>query len=902
MEIDRELWPVLSRLLDEALELPADARDTWLESLPAIHAALKPTLRELLNHHSAAETRDFLGTMFKVAANDDPHASAPIPSLAQGTTVGPYVIEEEIGRGGMGAVWRARRGDGVIKRPVALKLPHAGPHGQDLIERFARERDILAALAHPHIARLYDAGIDAKGQPFLALEYVPGQPITRYCDERRLDVPQRLRMFQQVLRAVQYAHVHLVVHRDIKPSNVIVGTDRRAMLLDFGIAKLVEGDASGEDAAARTQFAAAMTPDYASPEQIRGESVTTASDVYSLGVLLFEILTGRRPYKLKRDSRGALEDAILQMESPRPSQSVRDEAAALARSTTIKALARTLRGDLETIVLKALKKDPADRYATVDAFLQDIERYLHGHPVLARPDSRWYRVRKLVARHKLSAVTSAVALILIIATAAIALVEARRAEEQRDRALALASRNEAVSEFLNQLITEAGGAGKPVAVSDMLARAEALVNAEYRDQPEHRAAVLAMLGIYYHTTGEDVRAEPLLRQALEAVRTSPDGDLRRKLMCDHAMSQAPLGKVPESLRTLQAVVADPDTSPLVSAQCLEYLAFMAQDANDAAAALKYGNLALQRLREVPHSRALEAMFLSSVGYAEHLSGRNDAADRLFAQSLAEFARAGRDRNADAISVRNNAAVVSDGAGNPRRSLQLYEQTLAIVAQNDPGAQPPPYLVGNHAHALETLGRFGEATKVYQQCVAQTDQAGNMNSRAFCLLGLESVAQQTGDLAAAERYLAQANEIIPKTMPPAHPASLALRVARARIDIARHQFRTARADLDFVLANGKSGSAMSFASLARAELNLAENDVAAAESDARRALSIVQAAQGGIPYSNRTGAAWLMLGKVLAQKGEASAARAAFRAAIQNLSNTVDADHPLLQEAQRLAAR
>jgi serine/threonine-protein kinase len=900
MEIEREQWPVLSKLLDEALELPVEARDTWLESLPAMHAGLKSTLRELLNHHSAAETHDFLGTMFKVAANEEPHATPP-PALAQGTIVGPYVIEEEIGRGGMGAVWRARRGDGVIKRPVALKLPHAGPYGHELIERFARERDILAALAHPHIARLYDAGFDAHGQPFLALEYVPGQPITRYCDERRLDVSQRLRMFQQVLRAVQYAHAHLVVHRDIKPSNVIVGPDRRAMLLDFGIAKLVEGEASGDDAAGRTQFAAAMTPDYASPEQIKGESVTTASDIYSLGVLLFEILTGRRPYRLTRDSRGALEDAILKTEPARPSQTVRDETAAHARSTTPKSLSRALRGDLDTIVLKALKKDPGERYATADAFLQDIERYLHGHPVLARPDSRWYRVRKLVARHKLSAVTSAVALTLIVATAAVALIEAHHAEVQRDRALALASRNEAVSEFLNQLITEAGGAGKPVAVSDMLARAEALVNTEYRDQPEHRAAVLAMLGIYYHTNGEDVRAEPLLRQALDAVRTSADGDLRRKLMCDHAMTRAPLGKVPESLRTLKAVVADPDTAPLVSAQCLEYLAFMAQDANDSAAALKYGNLALQRLREVPHSRAMEAMFLSSVGYAEHLNGRNDAAERLFAQSLAEFARAGRDRNADAISVRNNAAVVSDGAGNPRRSLQLYEQTLAIVAENDPDAQPPPYLVGNHAHALESLGRFARATQVYEQCVGQTDQAGNMNSRAFCLLGLESVAQQTGDLPAAERYLGKAGEIIGKTMPPAHPASLALRVARARIEIARRNFEPARADLDFVLANGKSGSARSFASLARAELNLAENDLAAAESDARRALTIVEKAQGGIPYSNRTGAAWLMLGKVLAKKGDASGARAAFRAAIQNLSNTVDADHPLLQEAQRLAA-
>ena len=900
MEIDREQWPVLSRLLDEALELPAETRDSWLASLPEAHAPLKDTLRELLKHHSAAQTYDFLGTMLKVAANDDPDNPPVKPTLPRGTRVGAYVIEEEIGRGGMGAVWRARRADGVLKRPVALKLPHAGLYGQDLIERFARERDILAALAHPNIARLYDAGFDDTGQPFLALEYVDGQPLTRYCDERRLNVLSRLKLFQQVLRAVQYAHAHLVVHRDIKPSNVLVGPNGRAMLLDFGIAKLVAVDASAgaqvDDAPHPTQFAVAMTPDYASPEQIKGESVTTAADIYSLGVLLFEVLTGRRPYRLTRDSRGELEDAILKTEAPRPSQSIRDEASPLVRATTAKALARTLRGDLDTIVLKALKKEPGERYATADAFLQDIERHMHGQPVLARADGRWYRFRKFVARHRLAVATGSLALALIVATAAVALNEARKANAERDRALALSSRNEAVSDFLDRLITEAGGAGKPVTVSDMLARSEALANSEYRDEPEQRAAVLGMLGIYYHTTGEDVRAEPLLSKALDAVRSSPDGDLRRKLTCDHAMAAAALGKVAESTRALNAVIGDPDISTLQSAQCLQYLAFMAQDANDDAAALKYGNLALARLREVKHSRALEAMFLGSVGYAEHLNGRNDAAERFYAQSIAEFTRGGRERNADAISVRNNWAIVSDGAGAPRRSLELYEQTLAIVAQNDSGAPPPAYLLGNRAHALESLGRYREATAVYQQCLVQ---AASANSQAFCLLGLESVAQQTGDLTAAADYLGKAATQIPAAVPPTHPAALTLRLARARLDIARRDFKEVRSGLEFVLANSKSGSATGQALLARSELNLAENKLAEAESDARQALSIVQTAQGGIPYSNRTGAAWLMLGKVLAKEGKTSEGRAALEAAILNLSNTVDADHPLLQQARQL---
>ncbi len=387
MQFDREQWPLLSRLLDQALELPPDARDNWLDSLPPAQAALKDQLRELLRSHGHAQTRDFLETTPKVAASEHTQgAPATTAKLMPGMHVGPYVIEEEIGRGGMGAVWRARRGDGVLKRQVALKLPHAGVYARELIERFARERDILAGLAHTHIARLYDAGFDAGGQPFLALEYVPGEPLPKYCDEQRLDVMRRLKLFQQVLRAVRHAHSHLVIHRDIKPTNVIVGPDGLAMLLDFGIAQLVTVDAPNDAPAegGHGQFAAALTPEYASPEQIAGQPVSTASDIYSLGVLLFELLTGARPYRLARHSRDELEDAILNHEPARPSQSIRYAGAAEARDCTPAALSRTLRGDLDIIVLKALKKSPADRYTSADAFLQDIERYLNGEPIAAR--------------------------------------------------------------------------------------------------------------------------------------------------------------------------------------------------------------------------------------------------------------------------------------------------------------------------------------------------------------------------------------------------------------------------------------------------------------------------------------------------------------------------------------
>jgi serine/threonine protein kinase len=388
VQIDPDQWSVLSRLLDEAFEVPINDLERWLRALPAAEAIHRPRLRELLEQRAVIETGDFLLTLPQVPAVSPGRATT---EFAPGTVIGPYTVEEEIGRGGMGAVWRARRSDKVIKRPVALKLPHTGLQSQELIERFTRERDILGELSHPNIARLDDAGVTESGQPFLALEYVPGLPLTDYCDDLGLDIRARLLLSLQVLRAVQYAHSHLVIHRDLKPSNIIVTPLGRAMLVDFGIAKLIPDE--GDDGIARTR----LTPEYASPEQIAGKPVSTASDIYSLGVLLFELLTGERPYRANRTSRAALEEAIVHLEPLQPSEAVRSAAAARARATCVRKLSRALRGDLDAIVLKALKKCPWDRYATADALSRDIEHYLRGEPVSARTDGNWYRLRKLVS-------------------------------------------------------------------------------------------------------------------------------------------------------------------------------------------------------------------------------------------------------------------------------------------------------------------------------------------------------------------------------------------------------------------------------------------------------------------------------------------------------------------------
>jgi eukaryotic-like serine/threonine-protein kinase len=899
VEIDPAQWPALSRLLDEALDVPSHSLEQWLDTLPPTDAVHKNQLRELLRRRGVAETGDFLVTLPPVGGRE----KGPTPgSIAAGSVIGPYILEEEIGRGGMGAVWRARRRDGAIKRPLALKLPHAGLQSAQLAERFQREREILSELSHPNIARLDDAGVTESGQPFLALEFVAGLPFVEYCDRQHLNVRARLELFVQVLRAVQYAHSNLVIHRDLKPSNIMVTAAGQAMLLDFGIAKLIPDEPFGE--AGLTQLAGiALTPEYASPEQIAGKPVSTATDIYSLGVLLFELLTGERPYRLQRASRGALEDAILEAEPSRPS-SVVTAAAAELRGTTHKSLIRALRGDLDTIVLKALRKEAAERYLTVDAMARDIEHHLRGEPIAARADGAWYRIAKFIGRYKLPVAAGTVAALILIATASLALIEARTAAAERDRALAHSRRSEAVTEFVKMLVTESGGSDVPVTVTDMMERSAALLASEYSETPENRAAILAVLGDYYHTVGKDKLAEPLFRSALQSLRNSADPDLRLELTCGQGLTLAGEGNVAGGIRILERALADPALRDDVAAGCLEFLAYIYQDGNDAPNALKFSQLALERLHRVENPLpSQEALFLGTIGFAHQLSGENDAAERFFSRSLEQFNRAGRQRSPEAVSVRNNWAVVSLGAGEPRKALELYDQTLQIVEQKNPGSQPPAYLVANRARSLEALGRYQQAREAYEACAPKAASGSGSGpvspAELFCMLGIAGVEQERGNLAAADDYLNRTAAAINPQLPPGFPARTTLRLIRAKLATQRQQFASAHEELTAVFANAKQPPLVLSASLARGELSLAENQLPAALRDARTAVATAKQLQGGVAHSSRVGQASLLLARVQRRQGETAQARRTAQTAYEHLVATVDDNHPALVEAQSL---
>jgi serine/threonine-protein kinase len=413
-------WEAVSPYLDQALTLPESERAAWLASLRVQNRELADRIEALLAEHQALAGEGFLDR-------------APLPPAAEpklaGQTIGAYTLISPVGFGGMGTVWLAERSDGRFKRRAAVKflnLAVAGPSGE---ERFKREGSILARLEHPNIAGLIDAGVSAEERPYLILEYVEGEHIDRYCDENRLDVSARLRLFLDVFAAVAHAHANLIVHRDLKPSNVLVRKDGEVKLLDFGIAKLLEAEQQPSPTMLTQEGGGALTPAYAAPEQVKGEPVTTATDVYALGVLLHVLLTGQHPAGAATRSPAELVKAIVETEPPPASHALNPAKDAKAanliaanRGTTPDKLARVLRGDLDTIITKALKKNPKERYTSVTAFADDIRRYLAHEPISARPDTFVYRTRKFLRRHWLPVAAAA----LVIATLSASLYEVNR--------------------------------------------------------------------------------------------------------------------------------------------------------------------------------------------------------------------------------------------------------------------------------------------------------------------------------------------------------------------------------------------------------------------------------------------------------------------------------------------
>jgi eukaryotic-like serine/threonine-protein kinase len=454
-----------------------------------------------------------LGAGFRLTP--PPRDDEPDPLI--GATLGPYTITRRLASGGMGTVYDALRSDEHMTQRAAIKVVKRGMDSEDILRRFRAERQTLAGLLHPNIARLLDAGITPDGRPYLAMEFVEGVPIDEYCQTHDLDTSARLALFRACCEAVRAAHQGLVIHRDLKPSNILVAADGTPKLLDFGIAKVLSpsrADAITTDAERR------LTPEYASPEQIRGLPITTASDVYSLGVILYELLTGRRPYAFDTRSMAEIERVVCESDPPAPSQAVTrtPPAPTTTRDASPQRLSRRLRGDLDTIVLAAMHKDPRRRYSSVEALIDDLDRYAANLPVRAHKDTLGYRTAKFVRRNPVGTVLGALSILFLAGGGAGISCNARQAARERDTAYTARDQSEAVIDFLTGMFSSADpdDLGPDATLREALDRARVTLDSEYSNRPMVRAAVQSAVGRAYASLGEFEIADDLISTAFTA--------------------------------------------------------------------------------------------------------------------------------------------------------------------------------------------------------------------------------------------------------------------------------------------------------------------------------------------------------------------------------------------------
>jgi serine/threonine-protein kinase len=905
MDIDPTSWPSLSRLIDRMLDLPPQVREDWVHSLSGEDAGLAPRLLELL-HPAAVPTLSWLETLPKFSEAPEPGEPGQDAHAVEqpGDRIGPYRLVRMLGSGGMGSVWYALRVDQMVRRPVALKLPLAVP-SRVLAARFERERDILASLVHPNIARLYDAGISEQGRAFLALEYVEGRDLDRYSDERRLDLGGRIDLFLQVLAAVQHAHGSLVIHRDIKPQNILVTAQGSVRLLDFGVAKLL-----GEEQAERTELTrlapVALTPAYAAPEQICGEAVSTATDIYALGVVLFELLTGVRPYRLQRESRGALEEAILRGDIPRPSSLAIDAPAAQRRATTPARLRRALRGDLDAILLKALQRDPRRRYLTAQAFADDLAHYRTGRVVEARTPSRWYELGRFVLRNRVAVASAAAVSLALLIGAAVALWQAREAKLQasiaaaeRDRALAAAGHREAVEEFLFDLMLEAGRAGAPISIPALVQRAKELSEREFADNPEVRAAVLkTVAGLELNLQGI-AQASAEFGRARELLAQSQDSDLRAGVVCAGAMVEAELGREREASQAFDSVIGDPASSADALRECYAYKAQLAAYRNDGPAALIAVRQALEQWqRGTRRSPVIRLELQTFEARALSLVGLSAQADAESAQVLEALKALGRDRGTWANKLRRERSYAAMESGDLLAALAQIEDLAARQREDFPGDAPVLSLYAR-GRALLELGRYREALAQFEG-VSRLAVDRDPLIKSLSMIE-ESVAQSAlGHRERAEDRFKSAVESGRAMAVSGTTWEVTKVLARARLDLDQKQLLRARKGLSRILElDGVPVTSKCTAHRLRARALLGLSESGEALREARQALEMDERQRGDHPYSAWVGVSDLLLGKASLAMGERAQGLAQIRSAIDQMEKTAGPDFPDLVAARRL---
>jgi serine/threonine protein kinase len=879
-------WQRLSEFLDEALELtdPVE-RARWLASLEQQDADMAAQVARMLAAQSRQGYAEFLATPL---ATPDPLPA--IGSLA-GRTVGPYVLEAEIGRGGMGSVWRARRADGRVSGLVAIKLLHAAWLGRDGEARFRQEGNLLARLDHLNIARLIDAGILDDIYPYLVIEYVDGLPIDEYCERENLGIEARLQLFQATLAAVGHAHSHLIVHRDIKPSNVFVTSGGVIKLLDFGIAKLLD---DADDGAALTKTGLrALTPEYAAPEQLLGQAVTTQTDIYALGLVLYLLLTGRNATPQDAQGTAHLVRAIIDEDAARASTAVED----LGRR-------RALTGDLDNILAKALKKAPEERYSNASAFSDDLRRFLSHEPVTAGPDTVRYRVSKFVRRHRGAVATTALTGMALLLAIVITTTQWFEARHQRDIARVQLQRAAAFGDLVSIVLNESGHAGEALTTGQLLERGEKLVRSEFASSDDLRSQLLFTLARLYAHVGATDKQRVLYRESYELATRSGDVGLIALSGCAAAAADAASGLGKDAAQRIDRLLArlprDAENDE-VRAGCLNFASTVADFAGDGTAALADAEQADQLLANSQSGTEWEKVdtmiFLAD---ARRAAGQLGAADQTYARVAAEFQRIGVEDSGFAATLYNNWGILLVNLGLPVRGAQLFDRERAIdqgYSLND------AFSATAYASALVPLGRAADAREILQAALNRAIQIGNHRSAAMVQMGLARVNSELGDLDRSDRFLAELEPVLRDMLPPGHEAFGALHQIKSQNFAKRSDYIAALNEATLALGIFSAHPGLMYRAAAvhesMAGILLAMKNLPQARAEVLQARNTFEAAFGPGAKSYYLGRTWLTEAKIDEVNGERQNARSAAEAAYQHFVASVGETHPLTEEAKAL---
>lgn len=734
-------WEHIDRIFTQALDVPEEARASFLETACGGHPETRKAVEQLLQ---AVEIED---DFLEKSPMEGPIVEAVLEDLdddsAVGRVLGPYEVERQIGRGGMGAVYLANRIEGGFDQKVALKLIKRGMDTNAVVRRFQRERSVMASLQHPNIARLLDGGASDDGQPFFAMEYIQGKPVDAYCDEYVLTIEERLELFVTVCNAVQYAHRNLIVHRDLKPSNVLVespsssGDSPSVKLLDFGIAGMLSpNDPSAENILTNTGLQM-MTPAFAAPEQLRNQRATTATDIYALGGMLYVLLTGHLPFETSGKATHEIEKLILESEPTRPSVRVHAEPdtnrgnVADLRKSSISTLRRQLSGDLDTICLRALQKEPGRRYASVEQFATDVQRYLDGEPIRARPDTFHYRTKKFIQRNKVGVALGSIACLILVAGVGGIIWQASVASRERDLQAEEAERANTTLKFVRSIfrhVSPEETEGEPITAERILAAGIEELGAV--TEPRARGQMLAALADLSYTLG--------LYEASDSLWG-------------------------ESLKVREEVLGPAD---LVVTESLVGLAIALQQTKpDSAISLLERALPIrEHTFGQDDPRTIEV--LNELGWTQYYSGEDSTAIAYYERALSQMESPNWDVHPLKGEGLYGLATVYSAIGRPADAEHLLRDALAIrthaLGENDPNTL---YTAFNLATALRRQGKLEEARTTYLDVLEQSEQVlgPHHNQVANALFAIGLVAYDLGNYEEAVSYYRRAREVYARSL-------------------------------------------------------------------------------------------------------------------------------------------